>query len=77
MEAKIGRMVQHKSGGPTMTITALYRDMEGRSQAVCTWFDAQQNAKSGRFRFGDLAVAGWLPSRGSKGSLPYWLVHPS
>ena len=49
MEAKIGKMVQLKNGGPIMTVTALYKDMQGRSQAVCTWFDAQQSEKKGTF----------------------------
>jgi uncharacterized protein YodC (DUF2158 family) len=46
---KIGDTVQLKSGGPPMTVTGYGKDEEGNPRVTCTWFDHEQNAKTGVF----------------------------
>jgi uncharacterized protein YodC (DUF2158 family) len=46
-EIKPGNVVQLKSGGPRMTVSAVYRNSDGVPSAYCAWLDgkkAQQNS---------------------------------
>ena len=46
-EIKPGNVVQLKSGGPRMTVSAVYRNRDGVPSAYCAWFNgekAQQNS---------------------------------
>lgn len=46
MEFKIGDLVQLKSGGPTMTITAKSEyDARGGDNVVCTWYIGDERNK--------------------------------
>jgi uncharacterized protein YodC (DUF2158 family) len=38
-EIEAGRVVKLKSGGPRMTVEAVFRDAGGRMCVRCTWFD--------------------------------------
>ena len=38
-EIKAGGVVKLKSGGPKMTVEAVFRDAGGRMCVRCTWFD--------------------------------------
>ncbi len=45
----IGDTVELKSGGPLMTITGQEKGNKGNQQVMCTWFDREQNMKTGVF----------------------------
>jgi uncharacterized protein YodC (DUF2158 family) len=41
-EIKPGNVVQLKSGGPKMTVSAVYRNADGVPSAYCAWFDGEK-----------------------------------
>jgi uncharacterized protein YodC (DUF2158 family) len=41
-EIKPGNVVQLESGGPRMTVSAVYRNPDGVRSAFCTWFDGDK-----------------------------------
>jgi len=41
-EFKPGDVVQLESGGPRMTVSALYRNADGVRSAFCTWFEGDK-----------------------------------
>jgi uncharacterized protein YodC (DUF2158 family) len=53
MAFKVGDVVQLKSGGPIMTVTAETKDLQGITRLLCAWFD-KNNEKSGVFPEGAL-----------------------
>ncbi len=46
---KIGDTVCLKSGGPTMTVTAIGSDDDGTAWISCMWFDDKQNKQDSTF----------------------------
>ena len=61
-EVSIGDTVKVKSGGPTMTVSAIQEE-DGEKVAVCQWFDKQVQGK-GKFpiavlvKFSPASIAG-------------------
>jgi uncharacterized protein YodC (DUF2158 family) len=45
-EIKLGDVVQVKSGGPRMTVSAVYRNPDGVPSAYCDWFDGKKTQKN-------------------------------
>jgi uncharacterized protein YodC (DUF2158 family) len=41
-EFKPGAVVQLESGGPRMTVSAVYRNPDGIISAYCAWFDGEK-----------------------------------
>jgi uncharacterized protein YodC (DUF2158 family) len=41
-EFKPGDVVQLQSGGPRMTVSAVYRNSDGIISAYCAWFDGDK-----------------------------------
>ncbi len=46
---KIGDTVRLKSGGPTMTVTAVGMDDKGTAWITCVWFDDKENKDASSF----------------------------
>jgi len=46
---KIGDIVQLKSGGPTMTIVAIYESASANDKIQCDWFNSNIEVSSRRF----------------------------
>ncbi len=46
MTFSVGDIVQLKSGGPPMTVARLFKSLNGREMADCTWREKQREHRA-------------------------------
>lgn len=54
---KLGDLVTHRGGGPTMTVNAFEESMSFTPVVVCLWFDNEEKLHKGNFAAEALELA--------------------
>jgi uncharacterized protein YodC (DUF2158 family) len=57
MVFKVGDAVRLKAGGAQMTVSKLFKSLEGREMVQCTWFDKKSRVHRAEFLMDSLEVA--------------------
>src|SRR5215831_11890893 len=57
MAFKVGDAVLLKPGGAQMTVSKLFKSLEGREMVQCTWFDKKSRVHRAEFVMDSLEVA--------------------